>query len=56
MPEMHQNAAAAAGMPPTLEVVARWATDDADYALGCECADPALQIERWGLDDDGQSS
>lgn len=22
--------------------------DDFDYALGCECADPALQIERWG--------
>ena len=21
---------------------------DEDLALGCECADPALQIERWG--------
>lgn len=21
---------------------------DEDIALGCECADPALQIERWG--------
>jgi hypothetical protein len=21
--------------------------DDSDFALGCECADPALQIERW---------
>jgi hypothetical protein len=21
--------------------------DDSDYALGCESADPALQIERW---------
>jgi len=21
---------------------------DDDVALGCECADPALQIERWG--------
>ena len=21
--------------------------DDSDYALGCECAAPALQIERW---------
>ena len=21
---------------------------DEDVALGCECADPALQIERWG--------
>ena len=24
----------------------RWPSDD-DYALGCECANPALQIERW---------
>ena len=23
---------------------------DDDLALGCECADPALQIERWGQD------
>jgi hypothetical protein len=23
---------------------------DDDVALGCECADPALQIERWGID------
>lgn len=21
--------------------------DDFGYALGCECADPSLQIERW---------
>ena len=30
--------------------------DDPDVALGCECADPALQIERWAqeaLDRDG---
>lgn len=53
MPELHQTAAA--GIPPaTLEVASRWAEDD-DYALGCECANPALQIERWGLDDDAQS-
>lgn len=23
-------------------------TIDDDIPLGCECADPALQIERWG--------
>jgi hypothetical protein len=23
------------------------ASDDFDYALGCECADPSLQIEQW---------
>lgn len=29
------------------ENFAQWQMDD-DVALGCECADPALQIERWG--------
>lgn len=27
---------------------ARWLSLDDDIALGCECANPALQIERWG--------
>ena len=27
---------------------ARWLEIDDDVALGCECANPALQIERWG--------
>ncbi|HET8745379.1 MAG TPA: hypothetical protein VFM98_07225 [Ramlibacter sp.] len=22
--------------------------EDPDYAFGCECADPALQIAQWG--------
>jgi hypothetical protein len=25
-----------------------WAADLGDVALGCECADPALQIDCWG--------
>lgn len=25
----------------------RWSIED-DVPLGCECANPALQIERWG--------
>lgn len=25
-----------------------WASDLDDVALGCECADPALQIACWG--------
>lgn len=25
----------------------RWSIDD-EIPLGCECANPALQIERWG--------
>jgi len=45
MPEM-QPAAATANMPVMLDV-ASTAFDDSDYALGCECADPTLQIERW---------
>jgi hypothetical protein len=28
------------------ELLAQW-LDDHDIALGCECANPALQIERW---------
>ncbi len=31
-----------------LDAIARRAPVDDDLALGCECADPALQIERWG--------
>ena len=54
MPELHQNAAAGVS-PATLEAASRWAAEDYDYALGCECADPALQIERWGMEDDASS-
>ena len=38
----HPTAPAAAA-----DASARWSIDD-DVALGCECANPALQIERWG--------
>ena len=34
--------------PAGLAVAAQWLHIDDDVALGCECADPALQIERWG--------
>jgi hypothetical protein len=48
MPEIHQSGpSAATGMPPAFDP-ALHGGDDIDYALGCECADPALQIERWG--------
>ena len=38
----------APGAAPTgrVQAAARW-LDDSDIALGCESADPALQIERW---------
>jgi len=28
--------------------------DDADYAFGCECADPALQIAQWEQEPRGE--
>jgi hypothetical protein len=48
MPEMHQPEPAATGLP-TAVLAPSW-SDDSDYALGCECAYPTLQIERWGLE------
>lgn len=47
MPELQSSEpASSAAMPPMLEAAAP-RFEDADYALGCECANPALQIERW---------
>jgi len=31
-----------------LETTARWLALHEDIGLGCESADPSLQIERWG--------
>lgn len=31
-----------------VDTTARWLSMDEDLALGCESADPALQIESWG--------
>lgn len=36
-----------------IEAAARWVDDDEDLMLGFECANPALQIERWGQEDAG---
>jgi hypothetical protein len=46
MPEMQPSMPS----PNTMQIVmdASVSSEDFDYALGCECADPALQIERWG--------
>lgn len=30
-----------------IDAAARWVGDDDEVVLGCECANPALQIERW---------
>jgi len=41
-PATPQQAAAA-----LVTTTASWLGFDEDLPLGCECADPALQIERW---------
>jgi hypothetical protein len=46
MPELQPNDPAAAGIPPAM-LIATVPDADSDYALGCECADPALQIDWW---------
>lgn len=51
MPDMQPSMPAAA-MPVVIDAAP--ALDDADYALGCECADPSLQIERWGQELPGE--
>ena len=46
MPDLQSNPTSSIPMPVVVPP-APW-LDDVDYALGCECADPSLQIERWG--------
>ena len=51
MSEPTQQPLSPARTQPAMMIVAttaRWLGIDEDVALGCECADPALQIERWG--------
>jgi hypothetical protein len=54
MPEMQPSTPSAAAMPVVFEAAPSF--DDADYALGCECADPSLQIERWGQEAAGEAN
>ena len=37
---------------PERGTIPQWAADD-DFAIGFECANPALQIERWGQESEG---
>ena len=41
--------------PVLLDAASYASAEDFDYALGCECADPSLQIERWGQEAAGAS-
>lgn len=43
----------AAPVVPTHEGALGWQFDD-DLAIGCECANPVLQIERWGQEEGAQ--
>ena len=53
MPDMTPAQTPAAGTPTFSRD--SHARDDADgFALGCECADPRLQIERWSQEMAGQ--
>lgn len=47
MPETHPSEATAAAAAPAALAAAQALVEEPDYLLGCECADPALQIERW---------
>jgi hypothetical protein len=47
MPELQPSLPSPGGLPPMAMEAASRAFDDSDVPLGCECADPALQIDRW---------
>jgi len=46
MPDLQPSMPSASPIPAVLDAAP--VDDDFGFALGCECADPALQIERWG--------
>lgn len=58
MPSFSSTPTASTRMPAdaVLEAPSRWVDDDGDLMLGCECANPALQIERWGQDEAGMQA
>jgi hypothetical protein len=47
MPDLQPPVPPATTVPASPAAVDALSGDDADFALGCECADPVLQIERW---------
>lgn len=54
MQDMQPSMQPATTMPAVLDAAP--AVDDFDYALGCECADPSLQIERWMQEAGGEAN
>jgi hypothetical protein len=47
MPQPHPAAPSTVPMSPASLETARAFADETEIFLGCECADPTLQIERW---------
>ncbi|GAB3669520.1 hypothetical protein [Ramlibacter alkalitolerans] len=48
MPEMQPSVPGPQAAIPVLAEMPAAMTEEPDFALGCECADPALQIAMWG--------
>lgn len=48
MPDMQSPVPVPTAATPLPEGLAVSVAEDPDYAFGCECADPALQIAQWG--------
>jgi hypothetical protein len=53
---MQPSTPSAAAMPVVMDPAAQSPFEDFDYALGCECADPSLQIERWAQEARGSDA
>ena len=54
MPEFQPSVPATPAAIPVLVVAP--ALEYPDYPLGCECADPALQIPQWGQEARAESA
>ena len=50
MPASQPSIPAPPAIVPVFGEAPACAPEDPDYALGCECADPALQIAWWSQD------
>jgi hypothetical protein len=56
MPEMQPSVPVPPVAMPVLAEAPAAALEDPDYAFGCECADPALQIAQWGQEARSESA
>ena len=56
MPELQPSVPATPAPMPVVPVASAGLPDDPDYALGFECAVPALQIAQWGQEPRGESA